>query len=186
MIVLLNGSFGVGKTTVARHLQKKLGKISIFNPEHVGLALSRVGVPLHLVKSETDDFQDIPQWRRLTIAGARLWRDVLRMDVLVPMTIADREYFDEIRSGLVRIDPDLRLFCLTASLQTIKKRLNNRGVDLDSVDGRWISIRLAECQRVFCRPGYGEPVDTETLSPVQVADEINRRISDQAAAATTF
>ncbi|HVF47166.1 MAG TPA: hypothetical protein VNA17_06345 [Pyrinomonadaceae bacterium] len=143
MIVLLNGSFGVGKATVARHLQEKLDKTSIFNPEQVGLLLSRVGVPLHFVKSETDDFQDIPQWRRLTVEGVRLWRHVLRRNVIVPMTIANPEYFDEIRSGLVQIDPDLRLFCLMAELQTIKTRLNSCGVDLASADGRWISARLA-------------------------------------------
>ena len=42
MFVLINGAFGIGKSTVARELRSLLPRSVIFDPEWVGLALQRM------------------------------------------------------------------------------------------------------------------------------------------------
>ena len=76
--------------------------------------------------SGTDDFQDLRLWRRSTIAGTMLFRHPAAGPVIVPMTFSRRAYLDEVVTGLNRVDT-LRVFCLKASLATVKKRLVARG-----------------------------------------------------------
>src|SRR5258708_4214180 len=145
MIVMLNGSFGVGKTTVAKALCNLLPSSRIYDPEWAGLVLMRLPKFIKLQGSGTDDFQDLRLWRRSVIAGTNLFCRVASGPVIVPMTFSRREYFDEIVAGLKMLDTELSVFCLKASLPTIKKRLMARG---DRVDGRgseWISRRILEC-----------------------------------------
>ncbi len=63
-VIWLNGAFGVGKTTVARALAAELTDALIADPEDIGRMLRKV-VPAAV---RTSDFQDIPSWRRLTVA----------------------------------------------------------------------------------------------------------------------
>ncbi|MBW2415202.1 MAG: hypothetical protein JRG76_11905 [Deltaproteobacteria bacterium] len=68
MIVLLNGAFGIGKTTVARGLRARMPGSGIFDPEMIGFVLRRLpGV-------RVNDYQDLAAWRLLTVAGARACR----------------------------------------------------------------------------------------------------------------
>ncbi len=76
MIVLVNGPFGVGKTSVSRLLAPRLGA-GVFDPERIGWVLRRV--------APTPDYQDLALLRKLTVFGARLAR-LRRRTVLVPMT----------------------------------------------------------------------------------------------------
>ena len=59
MLVWINGTFGVGKTTTARALHERAGW-PVFDPEHVGYLVGG-----HLRDHEFDDFQDLAPWRRL-------------------------------------------------------------------------------------------------------------------------
>src|SRR2546423_3744287 len=107
MIVLINGSFGVGKSTVARLLRSALPGSVLYDPEWVGLVLMRL--PKWKSKmSGTEDFQDIGLWRRSAVAGVRLFRSFVSDTVIVPMTFSRRKYFDEIIAGVGRLDPEGR------------------------------------------------------------------------------
>ena len=53
MFVLINGAFGVGKSTVARELRSLVPRSVIFDPEWVGPALQRIP------GQGVSDFQDI-------------------------------------------------------------------------------------------------------------------------------
>ena len=64
--MFLNGAFGIGKTTVARALVKRLPRAVLFDPEPIGVLLQRF--------RRVDDFQDLRAWRRLTIFGIRIAR----------------------------------------------------------------------------------------------------------------
>jgi hypothetical protein len=72
MVVLLNGSFGVGKTTVARLLRSSWAGSVVYDPEWCGLALMRL--PRSVTGGRADDFQDMALWRKSVISGARLFR----------------------------------------------------------------------------------------------------------------
>ena len=60
MILWLNGTFGVGKTTTSRCIAEVSAEWHPFDPEWVGYMLraNLDGVPF-------DDFQDLAAWRRL-------------------------------------------------------------------------------------------------------------------------
>jgi len=67
LIVFINGAFGIGKSTVARHLRTRLGGRAIFDPEPLGVFLQHVAQWFPLNGAGTDDFQDLSAWRqRLT------------------------------------------------------------------------------------------------------------------------
>jgi len=176
MIVIINGSFGVGKTTVASLLRHTLPGSAIYDPEWAGSVLMRLPKWLKLTGSGTDDFQDIDWWRRSAVAGTRLFRFFAPGPVIVPMTFSRRDYFDEVVIGVRRLDPELRVFCLRASLATIQERLVKRGVKIEGPGAEWIARRIIECVDAHGDAHFGEPVETEDRSAREVAEEIARRL----------
>src|SRR5687767_10426053 len=161
MIVLINGSFGVGKTTVAKLLREALAGGAIYDPEWAGIALMRLPRWVRLEGSGADDFQHIDLWRRSAVAGVRLFRRFASGPVIVPMTFSRRAFFDEVVTGLKFLDPELRVFCLRASLPTVRRRLGERGTKIEGPGSEWIARRIVECADAHRDPHFGEPVDTE-------------------------
>lgn len=176
MIVMLNGSFGVGKTTVAKLLCAAFPGGALYDPEWAGIGLMRLPKWIKLRGSGTDDFQDIQWWRKSAVAGVRLFRMFASGPVIVPMTFTDRAYFDEVGAGLKRLDPELRVFCLKASLPTVKNRLAGRGDKPGGPRAEWMARRLVECADAHRDPHFGEPVDTEGRLATEVAAEIVKRL----------
>ncbi|HEX2076347.1 MAG TPA: hypothetical protein VHG08_01525 [Longimicrobium sp.] len=175
MVVMINGSFGVGKTTVAGLLRGALPGSVIYDPEWAGFVLQRL--PRRGRRSPaSDDFQHMRMWRKSAVAGVRVFRTFARGPVIVPMAFTHRAYFDEVTGGIRRFDPDLRIFCLRASVETVKRRLVGRGTPIDGPGAEWIARRIAECAEAHRDPHFGEPVDTEHRTPGEVAEEIVRRL----------
>jgi uridine kinase len=84
MVILINGSLGVGKTTVARLLRDALPGRVIYDPEWPGFVLRRR--PRRGRRSRaSDDFQHIELWRRSAVAGVRLFRVLASGPVIVPI-----------------------------------------------------------------------------------------------------
>ena len=172
MIIMINGSFGVGKTTVAKLLRNRLPGSVIYDPEWSGLVLMRLPGWIKLAGAGSDDFQHTVLWRRSVVAGVRLFRLFASGPVIVPMTFSHRAYFDEVVAGLRRLDPELRVFCLQASLQTVRRRLAERRTKIEGAGSEWMARRIAECAEAHRDPHFGEPVDTEDRSAREVAEEI--------------
>ena len=99
-VVWINGSFGVGKTTVAKLLQRKILTAKIYDPEPWGFLTQRAA---RLVGQRIGDFQTQALWRRGTILGIRLMGLRSRV-LLVPMTVSD----PAIRGGFSSSVPDSR------------------------------------------------------------------------------
>ena len=81
MIIMINGAFGVGKTTVANKLLENLDNFMLFDPEEVGFMLRHV-IPDDIKKpnERTDNFQDLEMWRSLTVSCGRtasknIWKE---------------------------------------------------------------------------------------------------------------
>jgi len=176
MIVLINGSFGVGKTTVAKLLRHSLPGSAIYDPEWLGFVLKRSPKWVNLNGSGSDDYQDIVLWRRSAVAGVRLFRFCASGPVIVPMALSRRDYFDEVIMGIEPLDSELRVFCLKASLATIKKRLVERGTEVEGPGTEWIARRISECVEAHNDPHFGESVDTENRSAHDVAEDIIKRL----------
>jgi chloramphenicol 3-O-phosphotransferase len=176
MIVVINGSFGVGKTTIAKLILRSLPGSAIYDPEWVGFVFRRLPKWIKLNGSGSDDYQDIALWRRSTVAGVRLFRSVASGPVIVPMAFSRRNYFDEVITGIEALDSELRVFCLKASLETVKKRLVGRGTKIEGPGAEWIARRIIECAEAHNDPHFGEPVDTEDHSAREVAEDIIKRL----------
>ena len=129
MIILINGSFGIGKSTVARLLRRRVPRSLVYNPEWAGSILMRLPRWIKLRGAGTDDFQDIDLWRMSVITGVRLCHAITTGAVIVPMAFSRREYFDEVVAGLKSLDSDVRVFCLRADMATILERLDARSLN---------------------------------------------------------
>ena len=161
MVIWINGPFGVGKTTVALALRAQIARSRLFDPEVVGFVLLRVLRPA--------DFQDLRTWRVLTrvlAAAGSHWADPL----IVPMSLCQPRYFEEIVGGLRRQRVAVRHFTLTASRATVLKRLADRG---DA--GSWAAGQLNRCADALADPMFADHIETDGRSSHEVAADIRMR-----------
>ena len=165
MILLLNGAFGIGKTTVARILVERLPRAVLYDPELIGIALQRMA---RMAGRDVEDFQDLRLWRRLTVIALRVVR-LFRRNVIVPMAISNPDYLQEIRAGVARFEPRLLHVCLVAPLAVVQQRLATR--ELDPRDAQWQHRRAAECCAVHHDAAFATQLDA-TRDVNQIADEL--------------
>jgi hypothetical protein len=92
------------------------------------------------------------------------------------MAFSRRDYFDEVIRGIEPLDSELRVFCLKASLPTVKNRLVERGTKIEGPGTEWIARRIVECVEAHNDSHFGEPVDTEVSSAREVAEDIIKRL----------
>ena len=92
----------------------------LFDPEEVGFMLRQV-IPDNIKKlnERTDNFQDLEMWRSLTVNVAEQLKRTYGKNLIVPMTIYNKEYFEHILGGFKKIDEQSFHFCLTATKETI-------------------------------------------------------------------
>ncbi len=171
MILLLNGAFGIGKTTVARSLVARLPRAGLFDPELIGIALQRGA---RLAGRRVDDFQDLASWRRLTIAGLRVTR-LFYPHLIVPMAFSNPAYLEEIRSGISRFEPRVLHYCLIAPVEVVHERLRRRGCD--PAKATWEYRRAAECCLAHQREEFAEHIAAAGRDPEDIAEELVRAVS---------
>ncbi|MBR6709403.1 MAG: AAA family ATPase, partial [Clostridia bacterium] len=138
MIIWINGSFGVGKTTTAKLLQNKLEKAHIYDPEQVGYFLWD-NFPPEMARQ--GDFQDMEIWRSINYQIIRYLHDSYDGDLILPMTLANRQYYDEIIGRLEQDGISVRHFILTAPENKIIERLRGRGDEPNS----WAEQQVQRC-----------------------------------------
>ena len=164
MIVLLNGPFGVGKSTTARLLAARLPGAVVYDPEWIGFVLRRL--PLY----RAADYQDLRLWRRLAVWGAWLARRALRRHLIVPLAVLRRDAIAELTAGFRRADPDARCLRLAASAETLRDRILTSG---DRVARRWRLAHMA-AGLAAADPAFGLEISTEGRTPAEVAEAIAR------------
>jgi predicted kinase len=166
VILLLNGAFGIGKTTVARELVRRIPDAILFDPEMIGLALQRTA---RAVGRTVDDFQDLRAWRQLTIVGLRIAR--LRWaNIIVPMALSNPGYLEELRAGIARFEPRLRHVCLVAPIEVVHGRLTSRGADRKR--NAWEFRRAAECCGVHGGERFATQIDAADRTPAEIAASV--------------
>jgi hypothetical protein len=168
MIILINGSFAVGKTTVAELLVQRLYHSMLYDPEIVGSGLAAMVKPIE----NFTDFQDLTAWRPLVVDTARVLKQVYGRTLVVPMTLWHRPYFDEIVAGLRQIDPHLYHFCLTAREETLVKRLASRQHEHTEQALQWIQSHFQRCITAFASPLFAVQILTDEKRPDEIVEEI--------------
>jgi hypothetical protein len=174
MILIINGSFGVGKTTVSKLLRANITGSRLYDPEWAGSILMRLPSNIKLSGSGTDDFQDIDLWRKSVVRGTKIFR-AFGDTVIVPMAFCRRAYFDEIVAGIRKFDAQLKIYCLKADMKTVVKRLKSRGEKIDG-ENNWVIRKAQQCIEAHGDSHFGEPVNTEGVTAAEVANEILRRL----------
>ena len=169
MLIWINGAFGAGKTQTAFELERRLSNAHVADPELLGFALHGMQPP-----ATRQDFQDLPQWRSAVVDTLQQAEAAHSGPVLVPMTIVDDDYFDEIIGGLRSRGVDLRHYALIASPQALRGRLRNR---IALVPGglrreTWALEQLPRCVAALAQARYATHIDTEHLSTNDVVEQI--------------
>ncbi|MDI4645724.1 AAA family ATPase [Cohnella hashimotonis] len=173
LIVWINGAFGAGKTTAAYELHRRLPGSLVFDPEEAGFYI-RARLPKHL---HGDDFQDYPMWRSINREMLAYLAENHPGPIIVPMTVVSERYMDELvgalRSSGVRVDH----YALTASRQTLLRRLRSR----------WESERSWAAQQIDrCLAGLaGETFDVHIQTDGMNASEVVARIAELSGLALT-
>ncbi|MEA4824733.1 MAG: AAA family ATPase [Clostridiaceae bacterium] len=169
MIIWINGAFGVGKTSVAENLSKKLQNSYIYDPENAGGFIWN-NTPASM--SRKGDFQDIPLWR---IINRHMLSYIIKcsdVDLIIPMTMVNKAYYNEIINDVSEAKLTIWHFILTAPRDTIVKRLLGRGESQDS----WAVRQMDRCIKGLADMD-GIFIDTENRSIDNITDIIIRRIS---------
>ena len=177
MIIMVNGAFGVGKTSVAEALLNEINNSMIYDPEVIGYMLRHI-MPkdIQLQELNTGDFQDLQLWPELTVETAARLISRYQINLIVPMTLRKPDYFQYIFNGLKKWDENIHAFCLTASKDTIHQRLLNRGEQ----EGAWCFHQTDACLEAFDRYDLGTSLSTENVSVSDIVETITNHVNDNA------
>lgn len=167
MILWLNGTFGVGKTTTANAICDHADGWRLFDPEWVGYMLRA-----NLRDREIDDFQDIEPWRSLVprtmheIAGLTGDRLVAVQTVLV------EQYWRELRRHSESLG--LRVFhvVLDCRIDELRRRIEQDDVERDAREWRIDHIPAASSARSWMTDAADLVIDTTDVPPEHVASAI--------------
>jgi hypothetical protein len=169
VLVWINGPFGGGKTATAFELHRRMPGSFVCDPEHLGFGLHRMLPP-----SLRMDFQTVPAWR----SGVYEILDTVSRNhegaVIVPMTLIDPVYFNQIIGRLRDDGHDVRHFALLAGRSTVLHRLNRRGFGAGLKREQWAVDRLDECLARLRTPEFADHIHTDQQTVTQVADSIAR------------
>ncbi|MGL5380728.1 transglutaminase domain-containing protein [Clostridium sp.] len=173
MIVIVNGAFGTGKTSVALNLTKSIPDSMLYDPEEVGFMLRNIiSDDLKEEKEKTDDFQDLDLWKRFVVKIADELISKYGKNLIVPITLKNSECLEYIKKGFESLDSQVYHFCLTASVETIHKRLIKRG----DTPGSFSFNKTLPCIEAFKGLEFEEYVDTEEKTIEEVEKVILGRI----------
>jgi broad-specificity NMP kinase len=174
VIIMINGAFGAGKTTTANRLQPQVPGSMIFDPEEIGYMLRKlVTVEDRLVHERTDDFQDMELWKVLTVKAAAELKSTYNKHLIVPMTIYKRQNFNYIYDGFKCIEKDVYHFCLSASAETLHRRLTKRGDE----PGGWQFQQVDKCVAALKDPVFEDHIMTDEMETEDIIHIILKKIS---------
>ena len=163
-IIWINGAFGGGKTQTAGELHRRLPGSFIYDPENFGYFL-RKNEPREL---HTEDFQDLPLWREVTVKMLARIAGGYDGVILVPMTLTRPDYYEEIIGALRERGFDILHVQLTATRETLISRQRSR------FDGQnsWAYQHLDCCLASFLDPRFENKIPTDGLTIPEVAERV--------------
>lgn len=165
MIVWLNGTFGVGKTTTAAELTDILPSARTFDPEYVGFMLR------YFITESVTDFQDWPAWRAVVVETAAQLLQHHFSVLVVPMTLLRQDYAAEVLGGPRGRGIDVWHVLLHSDDDELVRRIES-----DQIESGALEWRLDHIQRYRNALGWlrddAEVIDTTQLSPSEAAEKI--------------
>jgi len=170
VIVWLNGTFGVGKTSTAGELVKLLPDARIFDSEYVGFMLR------HVLTEPVDDFQDWPPWRPLVVQTAVHVLGFVGGCLVVPQTVLVEDYAREIFGGFRDAGIAVRHFVLHAEEDELVRRITeDTGEDRGARDWRLDHVAKYQAALPWLREA-GEILDTTSQPAPETARDLAARV----------
>ena len=139
----------------------------VCDPEEVGFGLRRA-MPR---EAWNGDFQNLRSWRAGVVEVLDLTLRTVSGPVLVPMTLVDDGYVDEVIGGLRELGHDVRHVALISTSEEVRRRLHRRAIPGIRRD-LWALQQVDRCLVALTRPGFAEQIDTAGRSVAQVADAV--------------
>lgn len=171
LLVWLNGTFAVGKTSTAASLSSLWPGSIVLDPEEIGVGL-RAWTP---EDAWVRDFQDLQLWRDLVVTTCQGVLAEWGRPVIVPMTVLDPAYFEDTVGRLRAAGVDVRHFCLVAPGDVLLARARRRShLRQDHGDRSWMAERWQRHDALDDR--FQEHVDTAARSVLDVAQHIASRL----------
>lgn len=167
MILWINGAFGSGKTTTAFELHRRLPNSFVYDPEYVGYFIKR-NTPKVFSKG---DFQDIPLWREMNYKILKMITEKYSGTIIVPMTLVNLDYYNEIIGKLINDGVDVRHFILYASREEIERRIKKRTIPIISKD-TFAMDSINRCLAAFDTTITDVKIYTDNMSVCSVAEKL--------------
>lgn len=173
MILWINGTFGVGKTTASARLADSLHNFRQFDPESVGymLANSLGDVPVN-------DFQEYPAWRRLVPVVADEIVSATAQHLVAAQSVLVEDYWLELREGLVGLGHEVFHVVLDVDSDSLHARIDADVVEPDHIrPWRHRHVDLYESSRSWLTGAADLVVDTVSLDASETAACIHAAIN---------
>lgn len=164
MIIWINGAFGSGKSLSSYELHRRLPDSYVYDPENAGYYI-RKNLPND---SNHGDFQDYPMWREFNYSMLRYINETSANIIIVPMTITNLTYFDQIVGRLRRDDITVHHFTLCASREVLLHRLKKRGDRADS----WPAQQINRCMEGLSHEVFQHHLNTDRMRIEDVVEQI--------------
>lgn len=169
MILWINGAFGSGKTTISYELKRRIPNSFVYDPENVGYFI-RKNIPAQILK---EDFQDHVIWREINFSILQTITNDFPGIIIVPMTIVNPQYFNEIIEKLRLSGVEVFHFTLQANRETLLKRLRRRGDNKNS----WPAKQIDRCISGLSQDMFKVHIQTDNLTPEEIINLISRECS---------
>lgn len=169
MIIWINGCFGVGKTSISEKLHEQIKDSFIYDPEIAGQFIWG-NSPKCIARK--GDFQDIPMWRDINYQMLKHIYNNYSGMIIVPMTLVNKEYYNQIVGKLTIDGACIKHFILTAQKSTILKRLKRRG----EKSGSWAEMQIDRCQSAFIKDIDGIKIESDNKSIKEITNTILKQI----------
>jgi AAA domain len=167
VIVWINGTFGVGKTTTSTMLLEKLPGYRLFDPEWVGYLLRD-----HLSDHEFTDFQQLPPWRTLVPKVAAEISEYTGQHLVAVQTVLEQKYWTELHAGMEDLGHQVAHVLLDASPDVLRARIDADPEGKDIRGWRHQHVEPYATARSWLLDAADHVVDTAQATPKEAAAEI--------------
>lgn len=164
VIIWLNGTFGVGKTSTAQRLAALVPGSRVLAPEAVGQFLR-----VNLGDLPAGDFQDWAAWRPLVAATLIEVARMTGQHMIAPQTVLKREYLDQIFAPLRAAELEVFHVVLDAADAVLRSRIE--GSD-EAREWRLAHLDAYRAARPWLVESADFVVDTAASTPPQIARRI--------------
>lgn len=172
MIVWINGTFGVGKTTTSSRLVAVDGALRHFDPEWVGYMLAN-----NLSDHVVTDFQQYPSWRRLLPLVADEIIQFTGQHLVAAQSVLVEEYWRDIMEGLADLGHEVFHVVLDADAETLHARIDSDQDEPERIrPWRHRHVEVYRSALAWLRPAADLVIDTVNLDAAAASQQVRAAV----------